>query len=127
MDYYHFTAREYLPRIAQEVLRKGEVPLTAKLVRNGVWLTTDPDPTGHGLTHGRDVTDEEKAFLGVPASAKARFPDKRAIRFKVVIPESGGCLVHWPEWGRGIGAGLVPDAEQDGRPGRTALGTYFLA
>ena len=76
MDYYHFTAREYLPRIAQEGLRKGEVPLTAKLVRNGVWLTTDPDPTGHGLTDGRNVTDEEKAILGMPPRARARFPDK---------------------------------------------------
>ncbi|HEX6010374.1 MAG TPA: hypothetical protein VFY87_00945 [Geminicoccaceae bacterium] len=48
MDFYHFTAREYLPAIAREGLSRGEVPITMKIVRRGVWLRSMTIRTGMG-------------------------------------------------------------------------------
>ena len=98
MDYYHYTCREYLPNIAREGRRRGEVPLTKCKVIQAVWLTTDPNPEGHGLSDGDEVIAPK--LFGLPPGAKLRFPNKRAIRFKVIIPETGGELVRWSEWGR---------------------------
>jgi hypothetical protein len=46
---YHFTARELLPGIARDGLSRGQVPLSPRQAINAVWLTTDGDPSGHGL------------------------------------------------------------------------------
>jgi hypothetical protein len=100
MIYYHFTAREYLRAIAREGLRKGEVALSPTDVLNAVWLTTDPDPAGHGLGEARQLTVDEKRILGLPPFADLSFPDKRAIRFRTVIPSRDRRLAHWPKWAR---------------------------
>jgi len=65
-----------------------------------VWLTTDPSANGHGLCNRRELTPEEKQLFSVRLDQKAFFPDKRAIRFRVVIPSSDRKLVHWPKWGK---------------------------
>jgi hypothetical protein len=107
MNFYHFTAREYLPAIAREGLTRGEVPITMNIVRRGVWFTTDDRPDGHGLTDGRPLTVAEKRLIGRPDDAPDRFPDKRAVRFKVLVSEAGGpALVRWSEWGA---RDLAPD------------------
>lgn len=62
MRLYHFTAIEYLPEIAADGLWKGEVPLSHKKVANAVWLTDDTSPKTHGLTRGRYLTREERAW-----------------------------------------------------------------
>jgi hypothetical protein len=102
MIFYHFTARESLPAIAKEGLWKGEVPITSRAedCLNAVWLTVDANPDGHGLTSGRTLSVKEKIILGLPTDAKASFPDKRAIRFKIAVPTTDRRLVHWPGWGR---------------------------
>lgn len=103
MILYHYTAREYLGNIARTGLCRGEVPVTphAADCLNAVWLTTDPSPSGHGLTDGRPLTEAEKRSLGAPLDAPLRFPNKRAIQFRVIIPTSDRRLIHWPKWGKG--------------------------
>ena len=55
MILYHFTAVEYLDAIMKEGLSRGDVPTSAAAGRNGVWLTTDPDSGGHGLSDGEQL------------------------------------------------------------------------
>ncbi len=50
MIFYHYTAIEYLDAIMDEGLSRGDGPTSARGGKNGVWLTTDHDPTGHGLS-----------------------------------------------------------------------------
>jgi hypothetical protein len=61
MILYHFTAREYLPSIASNGLWKGEVALThrAEDCLNAVWLTTQNNAAGHGLTDEHVLTSDE--------------------------------------------------------------------
>ena len=99
MIFYHFTAREYVHAIAREGLRKGEVALSPTGVLTAVWLTTDPDPAGHGLTEERKLTVREKGST-LPAHSDVSFPNKRAIRFRTDVDPSDEKLVHWPEWGK---------------------------
>jgi hypothetical protein len=100
MIFYHYTAREHLPSIAREGLSKGEVAVTPTLLANAVWLTTDPDPAGHGLSDARELTPAEKWAAGIPLHRKVSCIDKRAIAFRTVIPSSDRKLVHWPKWAR---------------------------
>ena len=98
MILYHFTAKEYLGAILQEGLTKGEIPLglRAEDCLNGVWFTTSPDPGGHGLSDGHDLTAKECTIFGVPLGS--RFPDKRAVRITVKMRISK--LTHWPSYGK---------------------------
>ena len=98
MILYHFTAAEYLPAIRAEGLSKGEVPLTPTEYMNAVWLTTDRDPSGHGLCDERELSTKEKAFLGVPLDHPAKFPNKRAIRLTVKVKSADRRLVAWRPW-----------------------------
>jgi hypothetical protein len=102
MIFYHFTGREYLPDIARDGLCKGEVPITqrAEDCLNAVWLTTDLNPDGHGLCDEHIPTVDEKRRMGVPADKIVKFPNKRAIRFKILIPTKDRNLMHWPAWGK---------------------------
>ncbi|WP_018044885.1 hypothetical protein [Methylobacterium sp. 88A] len=51
MTFYHYTASRHLRPIAQHGLTIGDVPtdLRRDKGRVGVWLTTSPENTGHGL------------------------------------------------------------------------------
>jgi hypothetical protein len=99
--FYHYTAFENLDSIKREGLNRGEVPLNPRDCLNAVWLTTDLDPSGHGLTEARELTNEEKLFLGLDPSLKCGFPNKRAVRITVQIPASGfNKLSCWVKWGR---------------------------
>jgi hypothetical protein len=104
MIFYHFTAREYLDAIQGEGLTKGDVPLTATTGVNAVWLTTDKNPAGHGLSDGGELTCEmrvayQKCF-GVMPREGDRFPNKRAVRITVLVSSTDRNLYHWPKWGR---------------------------
>jgi hypothetical protein len=105
MILYHFTAAEYLDVIQRDGLSKGDVPLAKTQGINAVWLTTDSEPEGHGLTDGHVLTADERAAWGrvfgrEPPPPGARFPNKRAVRITVKIPSSDKSLVHWPRWAR---------------------------
>jgi hypothetical protein len=56
--FYHFTAKEYLDSICSFGLSKGDVPLSPMgKGLNAVWLTTDPQPHGHGVDRGSVLTE----------------------------------------------------------------------
>ena len=85
-------------------LNRGDVPVSPTEAVNAVWLTTDTDPEGHGLTDGRALTDKERltyaSVFGRHPPEGARFPNKRAVRIKLLIPNSDRQLIHWPKWAR---------------------------
>jgi hypothetical protein len=104
MILYHFTAREYLDSIRDGGITKGDVPLPRTEGRNGVWLASDKNPSGHGLSHRRAFTDEErkkyKQVFGQDVPEGAMFLNKRAIRIAVKIPRNDRSLVQWQKWGK---------------------------
>lgn len=104
MILHHFTALEYLEEIMTSGLTRGDVPISPDLGKNAVWFTTDSNPSGHGLTDGRPLTDFEKSVLlkqsGRKVSPDARFPDKRKVKIDVVIPSSDKKLKKWLPWAR---------------------------
>jgi hypothetical protein len=87
MILYHFTGLEYLDAIMNEGLSKGDVPTAERAGREGVWLTTDHDPFGHGLSDGE------------PLRTGLRVANKRAVRISVKIPSHDRQLVSWMKWG----------------------------
>lgn len=102
---YHFTALEYLQKILEEGLTRGDVPTSRTGVENAVWLTTDPEPSRQGWADDPHIlSDEERAAYGrvfgeVPKPG-ARFPDKRAIRLEVDVPDGDPNLVGWLHFAR---------------------------
>ena len=105
MILYHFTAAEYLDAILREGLSKGDVPLVpVGAGLTGVWLTTDVDPAGQGLTDGYVLSEQERAvwsnLFHRPCPPGMRFPNKRAVRIKVDIPREDTKLVRWTVCGR---------------------------
>jgi hypothetical protein len=79
MKLYHFTSKHHLHGIGRYGLTIGDVPtdLQGNKGRCGVWLTSDSNPSGHGL-EGSDV-------------------DKSQFRLTVDAPENP-LLVRWVHW-----------------------------
>jgi hypothetical protein len=126
MILYHFTAREYLRDIMSGGIWKGEVALNPTELRNAVWLTSDKSPDAHGLTDGRPLTPQEKALLGLPLDADARFPNKRAVRITVKVPASDRRLVRWRDWaGKRVEPSWLATLERSGG-GAAKARTWFL-
>ena len=102
---YHFTARDNLEAIQAEGLTRGDVPITQTEGLQAVWLTTNKDSDGHGLSDDRPLTEEEIAALKrISPKTKipegARMKNKRAVRITVKIPRNDRKLEHWPKWGK---------------------------
>jgi len=104
MIFYHFTCVEYLDSICREGLTRGDVPLTRWTSANAVWLTTDRNPAGHGVTTGGLLTEFDRAYMtkltGVEPPHGARFPNKQAVRIAVKIPLSDTSIKAWLPWAR---------------------------
>src|SRR5262245_17493719 len=83
MKLYHFTAIQNVEHIFEEGLWKGDRLWKPDFDWDGpcVWLTTDSDPSGHGLD-GSTV-------------------NKRRIRFDLVIPSTDPRLKYWPRFAKG--------------------------
>ncbi|MER8862727.1 hypothetical protein NKI19_03265 [Mesorhizobium sp. M0751] len=79
---YHFTAAEMLRGIGLHGLTVGDVPTDINKLRGliGVWFTTSPEPSNHGL--------EESAL------------DKRRYRLTVELPAEMPNLHRWTEWSK---------------------------
>ncbi len=57
---YHFTNRPNIELIVQSKTIKAGSYLHKNQLKNGlISLTTDPDPTGHGLTDGREISESQ--------------------------------------------------------------------
>ncbi len=104
MILYHFTCTEHLPSILKNGLNRGEVTFDfAQRPMNGVWLTSLDTPKVQGLGDGllRPLTEAERKIMGIPPDAPTcYFPDKHAVRIKVVIKSSDRLLKPWAKWGR---------------------------
>jgi len=110
MLYYHFTALENLDAIRAEGITRGEVPLSMARIRNGVWLTTDRDPAGHGLSGGDEPAISGAALISlkargwiardIPDDAEIFSSNKRAVRLTVKLNSNDSDLVYWMKWGR---------------------------
>src|SRR5262249_26234750 len=107
MVLYHFTCAEFLKSIMRHWLCRGDVR-TKKIgplyETNAVWLTTDPQPKGHGLGLPGALTEEDRlrhfeAFGTMPPKG-SRYPDKRAVRITVNIPKGDPRLQRWTRWAR---------------------------
>jgi hypothetical protein len=102
MILYHYTGAMFIDAIKAEGLTRGELAWSATEVTNAVWLTTDLDPSGHGLGEaGHTLTLEEKRALGIDPSIELEVPNKRAVRITVKIPSTDPKLRYWPKWARG--------------------------
>jgi hypothetical protein len=107
MILYHFTCAEFLKRIMREGLCRGDVrtkQIGPLFETNAVWLTTDPQPKGHGLSLPGTLTEEDrlrhfKVFGTMPPEG-SRYPDKRAVRITVDIPKENPRLRRWTSWAR---------------------------
>ncbi len=102
---YHFTSRENLSQIATTGLSRGMVPVSPTEARNGVWLTTDPGPGGHGLENGGKIMtelDRQQAldWTGVLPLPGTRFPKQGPVRITVDLPTSDRNLHEWLPWAR---------------------------
>lgn len=98
MNLFHYTTHEYWPSIERLGLDRGEVPLSATELMNGVWLTSDPSPAGHGLTDGEIITPEMARQMNIDYEQGMRFPNKREVRIEVRIPRNDRRLVSWSKW-----------------------------
>ena len=126
---YHFTSRANLPSILEHGLNQGEVPLSETRVMNAVNLTTDREPSGHGLDHGGKVVTEEESALfatkhGWNIPAGTVFTNKLEARITVKVHSSDRNLKRWQPWARkhcepGFADQLAAAAGQGGRKART--------
>jgi len=82
MKLFHFTSLAHLNGIHRHGLTVGDVPtsLERQTGKIGVWLTTNPEPDGHGL-EGSAV-------------------DKKAVRLTVEVSD-GPPLWQWDDWAEG--------------------------
>jgi len=78
MILFHFTSRFHLRGIAKHGLTVGDVPISRRAGRVGVWFTGIDAPDGHGLS--QSVVD------------KTRF------RLSVDIDDDDRKLVYWLDW-----------------------------
>jgi hypothetical protein len=102
MKLYHFTAREHLPAIQAQGLSIGAVKIgigTAQIL-NAVWLTSDPNPDGHGLSDGGPIPQEEREayrkVIGIEPDEV--LPNTRAARITVRILLTDRKLKRWSTW-----------------------------
>jgi hypothetical protein len=126
--FYHFTSLERLPAIKREGLRLGDVPTSARSGENGVWLTTDSSPSGHGLSVNREMTSQERHFVlswkGVLPPEGTRFEDRTAVRIVIRKMPDIGQLVRWKRWGRRNCKSGIYDALIRG--GGTKHGSWYV-
>src|SRR5687767_2103361 len=102
---YHFTSTQCLPRIRESGLSRGLVPASPGSGLNGVWLTTDAGPGGHGLeAGGAMMTDDQRRqaleWSGVLPPRGARFPKPAEVRITVELEPNDRNLHIWLAWAR---------------------------
>jgi hypothetical protein len=123
---YHFMAPGHLAGILQQGLSLGNVPTSEADDVNAVWLTTDPDPAGHGLDiPGEPLHQANQLYLEhhgkMPPAGRY---DKRLVRIKIRLPSKDRRLKHWPRWAK---KRLQPDwYETLNRTGGGKAETWYL-
>jgi len=102
---YHFTSREHLRGILASGLGRGIVHVARDRRLNGVWLTTDGGPSGHGLeAGGAFMSDAERVeareWSGTLPPSGARFPKQADLRITVQLDPRDHNLHEWLPWAR---------------------------
>lgn len=102
MVLFHFTSIDRLDDILREGINRGTVSTSTSERSHGIWLTTDSDPSEHGLGAGAVLSQGAKAAverrLGRRFADDVAIPDKRAVRITVIIPSRDKRLVRWLPW-----------------------------
>jgi len=87
---FHFTCHWHLDAIRREGILRGDVPITPNSGFNAPSFTTNPDPAD------QDWAGYPGERIPLPADEPILFfPDKRAIRITVRIPENHPRLFRW--------------------------------
>lgn len=103
MKFYHYTAVAPAEAILSKGLSIGHIKHGDGSIRNSVvWLTTDPEADGHGLTTGQELlTASNVAYLtrihGV-APRNGVTMNKMRIRLTVEASDEGGSLMPFAEY-----------------------------
>lgn len=108
MRLYHFTSLGHLPIIlATGGLWRGEVPVgDGSQSLRGTWLTSDPDPRGHGL-------DGSSA-------------DKRQVRIAIVFARNDRAVSNWLKFARGrLAPGCIEEMTRTGG-GKRKAETWYI-
>ncbi|WP_157063999.1 hypothetical protein [Methylobacterium tarhaniae] len=108
MILYHYTAQRNLAGIAKYGLTIGDVPTDIRRSKGrvGVWLTTSPESTGHGLGgEGRST-----------------------IRYRLTIDVPEATVVRWSEWAPGrVTQETIDNLKRcAGRDGASQWETWFI-
>jgi len=128
MIFYHYTNRAALESILEKGLNRGEAPLGPNRVVKAINLTTDPDPSGHGLDMGGHVVTEAEAANSATSGhlvpAGTVFANKREVRIEIKLPAADPKLKQWRTWSRkhcepGFAAALERAADPTGRKPRS--------
>ncbi len=94
---YHFTCVENAyPIFKSKILRKGAIANATGLEYDkAVCLTADPNPDGHGLPDGREITEEQSKNFVYRRERNGRLytVNHTAIRLSVDIPSGDPKLV----------------------------------
>ena len=99
MIVYHYTAIGRARSIQNNGIFCGEVAMNAYGGAEAVSLTTDSDPSGHGLSSFSFVTRTQLRCLGYTLPPNAQVPcfsDKRKVRITVKVPRDA--LQYWLSW-----------------------------
>lgn len=102
---YHFTSHPSVPGIMLEGLMRGEAPLADDRWVKAINLTTDRDPSGHGLDHGGHIWTQEDSLKIFMSTGQWIEPgtiniNKRAIRLTVRLSSTDQKLKDWLPWAR---------------------------
>ncbi|MDC6179729.1 hypothetical protein [Ralstonia solanacearum] len=103
MKFYHFTSVSFAETILSKGISRGHVKHGDGSIRNSVvWLTTDPDVDGHGLTTGREtMTASSIEYLTRVEGAAPKngiFMNKTRVRLTVDLPEDTATLMSFVEY-----------------------------
>jgi hypothetical protein len=98
MKLFHYTSVPLADTILSSSLKFGHMNLPSGLVRNVVWLTSDPSSEGHGLTTGQEknLTESQIRHLEKVQGGPLRnhvMQDKTAIRLTYALPDDWTAIV----------------------------------
>ncbi len=106
MRLHHFTCVEHLDSILATGLFRGEVCTTSWQTPdlNAVWLTTDENPSGHGLSDHQEITEDFSRAVyqnaGISIKPGMYFPNKRRVKITVDLRPQDARLFRWMRWAK---------------------------
>lgn len=106
MRLHHFTCVEHLGSILATGISRGEVCTTTWQTPdlNAVWLTTDANPSGHGLGDCEEITEDFSRDVykkaGIYLEPGSYFPNKRRVKITVDLRPQDERLFRWTRWAK---------------------------